>query len=82
MPFFVGALDIDYSVDLTYDRARKALSYKITTDRFPAYEAYAQLDDGPVRKILSQDPSGASVWSLLDLGTGVGQRTFSALEGL
>jgi hypothetical protein len=82
MPFFAGALDIDYSIDLTYDRSTKQLAYKITTDRFPSYEAYAQLDDGSVKRLIAQDPSGDTVWSLFDLGTGIGQRTVSGQQGL
>lgn len=35
-----------------------------SVDRFPAFEAYAQLHGGPVVRLLAADPSGDTVWSL------------------
>lgn len=77
LPFIALAFAIDYSGDVAFDKATKKMSFRFTCDRFPAYEGYAQLDDGPIKKIFSLSPSGDSVWTLLDLGTGIGQRSVS-----
>lgn len=77
LPFIALALAIDYSGDIAFDKATKKMSFHFTCDRFPAYEGYAMLDNGPIKKIFSLPPTGDSVWSLLDLGTGIGQRSVS-----
>ena len=77
LPFITGSAWIDYSGDFTFDNATHKLTYRITIGNFPAFEAYAQLDNGPVKKLFVEEPRGATVWSLLDLGLGVGSRVES-----
>jgi hypothetical protein len=74
LPFISGSAWVHYSADMTFDSATKALKYTVTIGRFPAFEAYAQLNSGPVKKLFSENPVGASVWSLVDLGSGLARR--------
>ena len=47
---------ISYDVTFTYDRSTKTLDYAATTALFPAYEAYATLNDGAVATVLRSGP--------------------------
>lgn len=47
---------ISYDATFTYDRATKTLDYVATTGLFPAYEAYAALNDGSVVTVLRSGP--------------------------
>jgi len=68
---------IDYSLDLIYDASTKTLTYNGSIGKFPAYEAYASLNGGDVKRLFRQSPTGATAWALYDFGTGIGDRTVS-----
>ena len=65
---------IDYSLDFKYDRATKQLTFSATLGKFPAYEAYAQLGNGPVITVFRASPAAQTPWGLYDFGTGLGTR--------
>lgn len=65
---------IDYLLDLIYDTATKKLSFKATLGQFPAYEAYAQLDNGPTVTLFRASPTTPTPWGLYDFGTGLATR--------
>jgi len=47
---------ISYDVTFTYDRTTKTLDYVATTGLFPAYEAYASLNEGAAVTVLRSGP--------------------------
>ena len=47
---------ISYDATFTYDRSTRTLDYRATTGSFPAYEAYATLNDGPVITVFRSGP--------------------------
>jgi hypothetical protein len=47
---------ISYGATFTYDRATQTLEYQASTGLFPAYEAYATLNDGPVVTVFRSGP--------------------------
>ena len=47
---------INYDATFTYDRATRTLDYQAMTGAFPAYEAYASLNDGPVVTVFRSGP--------------------------
>jgi hypothetical protein len=65
---------IDYSLDYTYDTNSKTLTFKATLGDFPAYEAYAQLGNGPVVTVFRAPPVTKTAWGLYDFGTGLNTR--------
>jgi hypothetical protein len=65
---------IDYSVDYTYDTSSKDLTFAATLGEFPAYEAYAQLGNGPVITVFRAPPVTNTPWGLYDFGTGLNTR--------
>lgn len=65
---------IDYSVDCTYDKISKRLLFAANLGMFPAYEAYAQLGDGPVITVFRAGPQTSTAWGLYDFGTGLNTR--------
>jgi hypothetical protein len=65
---------IDYSIDYTYDTNSKMLTFAANLGDFPAYEAYAQLGDGPVVTIFRAPPITNTPWGLYDFGTGLNTR--------
>lgn len=68
---------IDYSMDLTYDSAKREITFRASVGKFPAYEAYASRNGGPPHKLFAVMPSGESVWSLYEFGTGIGDRALT-----
>ncbi len=77
LPFISGSAWIDYSADFVFDKDKNTLSYRFTVDRFPAYEAYARIGGGAVRRLFAINPEGDNVWSLFDLGVGATPRVLS-----
>lgn len=77
LPFISGSAWIDYSADLVFDKDKSTLSFRVTLDRFPAYEAYARVGSGAVRRLFAVNPEGDDVWSLFDLGVGATPRVLS-----
>jgi hypothetical protein len=65
---------IDYSVDYTYDTNSKKLTFAANVGAFPAYEAYAQLGNGPVVTVFRAPPAANTAWGLYDFGTGLNTR--------
>lgn len=65
---------IDYSLDYTYDKSTKKLSFAANFGMFPAYEAYAQLGNGPVITVFRALPQTNTAWGLYDFGTGLNTR--------
>jgi len=47
---------INYGATFTYDRSSKTLEYQAATGLFPAYEAYATLNEGPVITVFRSGP--------------------------
>jgi len=47
---------IGYAATFTYDRNTRTLEYQAATGLFPAYEAYATLNDGPVITVFRSGP--------------------------
>lgn len=69
---------IDFKALFTYHRGTRRLSYNITGGVFPALEAYASLNGGPARRLISVRPAdGTTVWNLVDLDAGVNTRTWT-----
>jgi hypothetical protein len=72
---FPYAPDIRYGGTFTYDTAKETLRFQGSTGVFPAFEAYAQLNDGAVQTLFRLDPGpGTTVISLTAAGTGLNQQ--------
>lgn len=72
---FPYAPDIRYGGTFTYDTTKETLRFQGSTGVFPAFEAYAQLNDGPVQTLFRLDPGpGTTVISLTAAGTGLNQQ--------
>lgn len=70
---------IDYDVTFTWNTKTRTLTARFTVGRFPAFEAYAQLDNGPVAQLLAVAPDPtASPFALYDFGLGLNSRAFEA----
>jgi hypothetical protein len=65
---------IDYSIDYTYDTSSKKLTFAANMGDFPAYEAYAQLGNGPAVTVFRAAPVANTPWGLYDFGTGLNTR--------
>lgn len=73
-PHVTGSPSIYYAGGFVYSMSERRLSYRLTIGRFPAFEVYAQLDDGEIVKVFNRDPAeGSDVWSLISVG-GIGTR--------
>ncbi len=59
---------------MTYDTNSKKLTFAANLGDFPAYEAYAQLGDGPVVTVFRAPPITNTPWGLYDFGTGLNTR--------
>lgn len=71
-PLFVKSPDIQTGGIFTFDTHTNELRFKGSTASFPAYEAYASLDGGPVVPIFRSMPaSNTTVWNLIDFGSGL-----------
>ena len=66
-PHFMIAPIVNYGVTLSYDVKRKKVHIKVKGQVFPAFEAYYQWNDGPVKKFLEAVPIGTPA-HLIDLG--------------
>ncbi|CAG8631686.1 15732_t:CDS:10 [Dentiscutata erythropus] len=64
-PLVTGSPDIDLKGTLVIDRKKKIFSFKGKVDDFPAFEAYARVNNGPIRVISQLGPKpGAGPISL------------------
>lgn len=71
-PHIAGSPDIYYAATFLYSVDSKKLNVKATIGDFPAFEAYAQLDGGPVVNVFTRQPADAAdVWNLITGGLGV-----------
>jgi hypothetical protein len=85
-PLVVPSPDIQYGGAFTFNIAQKTLRFSGSTKGFPAYEAYAQLNDGPMISLFQNPPApNTTVCDLIDLGTGFQLRnvdsTVTLLDG-
>jgi hypothetical protein len=64
--------DIQYGGSFLFNTTQKTLRFRGGVAVFPAYEAYAQLQGGPLITIFQASPgSGSTAASLIDFGTGI-----------
>ena len=64
--------DVQYGGTFTYDTQKNTLRFQGSTKIFPAYEAYAQLNDGPIVTLFTISPDqNTSVCDLIDPGLGL-----------
>lgn len=76
-PHVIGSPSIYYAGDFIYSTSERKLRYRLTIGRFPAFEAYAQLDGGAIVTVFDRNPAeGSDVWSLISVG-GIGTRNVS-----
>jgi hypothetical protein len=66
----VGAPDIQYGGSFLFNTTERSLKFTCSVKTFPAYEAYAQLNDGPVVVLFQRTPTVSTVGGLIDFGTG------------
>jgi hypothetical protein len=68
---------LDYSIDMTYDGTSGELSFKGSVGKFPSFEGYAAIEGQTPKQLFQLSPTGDTVWSLFDLGTGIGDRAIN-----
>jgi hypothetical protein len=69
-PFIKSAPAIQYGGHWTFNTSTKELDFRGSTGVFPAFEAYAQLNEGPVMTVFQLEPGKATtVMSLIDMLT-------------
>ncbi len=56
-PCFTGSPDIDYLGTVAVDVAHRTVSFEGTVNRFPAYEAYAPVNDGAGEVVFQESPN-------------------------
>lgn len=78
-PLAFPSPDVDYSLDMIYNIRTKKLSYKATVGAFPAFEAYARMNNDATVELFKLMPTGDTAWSLLDVR---GQRYHSGTASL
>jgi hypothetical protein len=67
---------LQYGGTFTFNTRDNTLRFQGSTKVFPAYESYAQLNDGPIMTIFTNAPDpNTTVCDLLDLGSGFRQRS-------
>lgn len=86
-PLVFGSPDIQYGGSFIFNIAAKTLRFSGSIKNFPAYEAYAQLNDGPIVTLFqSPPPPNTTVCDLIDLGSGIQLRnvdsTVTLLDGV
>lgn len=75
-PLVTPSPDIKYSGTFTFDTRTNTLRFQGSTGVFPAYEAYAQLNGGPIVPVFQNTPGpSTTVCDLIDLGTGLQLRS-------
>lgn len=57
-PCFGGSPDIDYVGTVSVDLAHRTVSFEGRVNRFPAYEAYATVNDGAGTMVFQEGPTG------------------------
>jgi hypothetical protein len=71
-PLVTPSPDIKYSGTFTYNTRTNTLRFQGSTGVFPAYEAYAQLNGGPIVTLIQNMPrQNTTVCNLIDFGTGL-----------
>jgi hypothetical protein len=71
-PLITPSPDIKYSGSITYNTRTNKLRFQGSTGVFPAYEAYAQLNGGPIAKLFQSSPGpNTTVCNLIDFGSGL-----------
>lgn len=74
---------VDYDATFTWNTAARTLKARFTVGRFPAFEAYAQLENGQVVRLLAVEPDpNASPFALYDFGVGANSRVFEVTKQL
>jgi hypothetical protein len=64
--------DIQYGGSFTFNTNDNTLRFKGSVAVFPAYEAYAQVEGGPLTTVFQSPPApGSTAFNLIDLGTGI-----------
>jgi len=77
-PYFSIAPDVNFGGTFTYDLATKKLKFQGSVGVFPSFEAYAQLDSGPIATIFRLEPGNkTTIKSLIEFGTGLRQRNIN-----
>ncbi|MBY3575468.1 hypothetical protein HFN65_31510 [Rhizobium laguerreae] len=72
-----GTPSIDYGGTFTWDIKNQKLRFKGYTGVFPAFEAYAQLNNGPPKRIFGHMPEdGTSTWYLYDFSLMANTKSF------
>jgi hypothetical protein len=66
----IGAPDIQYGGSFIFNTTDRSLKFTGSVKSFPAYEAYAQINDGPVTTLFQRSPTVSTVSGLIDFGTG------------
>ena len=75
-PLVTPSPDIQYGGTFTFDTQKNTLRFLGSTKVFPAYEAYAQLNDGPITTVFQNSPApNTTVCDLIDFGTGAQLRS-------
>jgi hypothetical protein len=71
-PLVTPSPEVQYGGHFTFDQQNKTLRFNGSVAKFPAYEIYAQLNNGPVVTVLQLAPeAGSTVKDLIDFGTGI-----------
>jgi hypothetical protein len=74
-----GTPAIDYGGTFTWNIKKRTLRFQGYTGSFPAFEAYARLNNGKSVRLFDLMPKdGTSTWHLYDMGLGVNTRNFIA----
>lgn len=75
---YYGLPDIDFSYSLRFDPLHQIITIKGSTGAFPAYEAYWNVNDGPVKTLLERTPQDkATPFALFDLNLGFNTVNFN-----
>jgi len=74
-PFMLITPDVNYTGTFTYTSSCNTIQFVGSVGIFPAFEAYAQINNGPVQTIFRTMPGkGTTVNNLIEFGTGLRQR--------
>lgn len=69
---------IDFSFVTTYDILARSIELKGSVGYFPSFEAYYNIDGGPIKSIFQMPPyQDSTALSLFDLNLGVNTRNFA-----
>jgi hypothetical protein len=75
-PLVTPSPDVQYGGTFTFNTQTNTLRFVGSTKVFPAYEAYAQLNDGPIVTLFQSAPGpNSTVCDLIDFGSGLQLRS-------